>query len=52
MRFGAHIGHGIEGKRDVKSLLICLTGSGFDAGSGCHASDDDLRYSIGLQLRL
>ena len=52
MRFRAHIGHGIEGKRDVESLLIRLSGSGFDAGSGCHARDNNLRYPVGLQLRL
>ncbi len=52
MRFGAHIGHGIEGKRDVESLLIRLSRRGFDAGSGGYACDDNLRYSVGLQLRL
>ena len=52
MRFGAHIGHGIESKRDVESLLIRLAGGGFDAGSGCYAGDNNLRYTFGLQLRL
>ena len=52
MRFRAHIGHGIEGKRDVESLLIRLSGSGFNAGSGCYACDHNLRDPAGLQLHL
>ena len=48
VRFGAHIGHGIQGKCDVKSLFICLTRSSFYAGTSSHASDDDLGYSIRL----
>ena len=52
MRFGAHIGHGIESQGDVESLLIRLAGRGFDAGSGCDAGDNHLRDSVGLQLRL
>jgi hypothetical protein len=50
--FGARISHGIDGQRDVESLLIRLSGSSFDAGSGCHACDNNLRYADSLQLRL
>src|SRR5580698_797299 len=52
VRFRTHIGHGVDRKRDVESCLIRLSGSSFDACSGCHARDNNLRYSVGLQLRL
>src|SRR5579871_1141338 len=52
VRFGTHIGHGVDRKRDVESCLIRLSGSSFDTCSGCHARDNNLRYPVGLQLCL
>ena len=51
MGFGTRVGHSIQGQRNVEALLVRLTRGGFDAGSGCYAGDDDLRYSLCFQLR-
>ena len=44
------IRHGVDGKRDVKAMLICLTGGRFHSGSGSYASQDDLGDALRFQL--
>ena len=46
----ACIGHGVGCKGHVESRLIRLMRGSFYASSRRHAGDDDLRYSLRLQL--
>src|ERR1035438_9037663 len=50
VRLRTRIRHGVDGKRDVEAMLIRLTCGGFHAGSGSHASKDNLRDAFGFQL--
>lgn len=42
MRFGAQVGHGIDGEGDMESELVGLARGGFDSRAGGHSGKDDL----------
>src|SRR5580704_4621648 len=52
MRLGTHVGHGVDGERDVEARLIGLPCRGFDTGAGGDAGDHHLRHAARLQLAL
>ena len=50
VRLRTRLRHGVDGKRDVETMLIRLTCGGFHAGSGSHADKDNLRDASRFQL--
>ena len=54
VRLGAHVGHGVDGERDVEARFIGLARGRLDAGAGGDAGDhhlgDALRLSNGFEI--
>lgn len=45
-----HVGHGVRGQRNVESRLIRLTRCGLYTCASGDASNDNLRYTVRLEL--
>lgn len=52
VRFSSHVFHGINGERHIETRFVRLASRGFDARTGGHARENQLRHTKCPQLRL